>query len=254
MLAWIVEAIGLPELFAAFPLTAEDLLAEVGITARAMRQAPFSSWRRGVGGCRPGLLFPGSNTNEREARYIGRVGLGLPTSAIDGLMGLAEDATRARAAPEFAAARGVLAPSPAAALGGEGSGARPGPAAPPGDTAALAAGAAGRTTEADAGARAIAAPADAEVAGPGTGGPRRTRSGGQQRDAAGALPSRRRSRTPSTRGSREQSRSGTPPQGASTDNPLDVVFDLLTCCSFAAWGLGSPAVGGAASGETRDQP
>ena len=49
MLAWIVEACGLPELFAAFNLTAEDLLAEVGITARAMRQAPFSSWRRGIG-------------------------------------------------------------------------------------------------------------------------------------------------------------------------------------------------------------
>ena len=33
MLAWVVEASGLPELFAAFPLTSEGLLAEMGITA-----------------------------------------------------------------------------------------------------------------------------------------------------------------------------------------------------------------------------
>ena len=37
MLAWIVEACGLPELLAASPSAAEDLLAETGFAARAMR-------------------------------------------------------------------------------------------------------------------------------------------------------------------------------------------------------------------------
>ena len=94
MLPWIVEVCGLPELLAASRLAAEDLLAEAGFAARAMRQAPFTGWRHGVAGCRPGLLFPGSNTSDREARYIGRVGLGLPTSAIEGLLGLVGDAAQ----------------------------------------------------------------------------------------------------------------------------------------------------------------
>ena len=59
MLAWIVEACGLPELFAAFPLTAEDLLAEVGITARAMRQAPFFELEAGNWGLPAGVALPG---------------------------------------------------------------------------------------------------------------------------------------------------------------------------------------------------
>ena len=93
-LAWICEACGLPELMTAVPLAAEDLMAEAGFAARALRQAPFTVWRRGGAGCRPGLLFPGSNTSDRDARYIGRVGLGLPDSAMDGLMGLVGDAER----------------------------------------------------------------------------------------------------------------------------------------------------------------
>ena len=59
MLAWLVEACGLPELFEAFPLTAEDLLAEVGITARAMRQAPFLELEAGNWGLPAGAALPG---------------------------------------------------------------------------------------------------------------------------------------------------------------------------------------------------
>ena len=94
MLAWIGEACGLPELLAASPLAAEDLLAEAGFAARTFGRRPLLARRRGVAGCRPGLLFPGSNTSDREARYIGRVGLGLPTSAIEGLLGLVGDAAQ----------------------------------------------------------------------------------------------------------------------------------------------------------------
>ena len=49
ILAWSCEACGLPELMAARPLAAEDLLAEAGFAARALRQAPFTVWRRGAG-------------------------------------------------------------------------------------------------------------------------------------------------------------------------------------------------------------
>ena len=142
-------------------------------------------------------------------------------------MGLAGDAARARTVSEPAEARIVLAPSPAAALGGDGNGTRPAPAAPPQVAATPAAGSPGRVAEAEAGARAIAAPADVGAARPGAGGLGRTRSSGQRREGTGAFPSRRRSRTPLSMGSREQSRSSTPPQGTTTDNPLDVVFDLL---------------------------
>ena len=59
ILAWVCEACGLPELMAARPLAAEDLLAEAGFAARALRQAPFTAWRRGACGLPAWAVLPG---------------------------------------------------------------------------------------------------------------------------------------------------------------------------------------------------
>ena len=58
-LAWVCEACGLPELMVARPLAADDLLAEAGFAARALRQAPFTMWRRGAAGLSAGAALPG---------------------------------------------------------------------------------------------------------------------------------------------------------------------------------------------------
>ena len=94
ILAWMCEACGAPRLLAQHPAPAADLMAEAGFTARAVRQAPFTAWRHGNPGCQEGTLFPGSNANDRDARHISRVGISLPTSAIEGLDGLVARVTR----------------------------------------------------------------------------------------------------------------------------------------------------------------
>ena len=42
MLAWLCEECGLPDLLPRVPAAAENLLAEAGFAARALRQAPFT--------------------------------------------------------------------------------------------------------------------------------------------------------------------------------------------------------------------
>ena len=45
LLEWVCEACGLPELLVHAPVVAEDLMAEAGFAACAMRQAPSTGWR-----------------------------------------------------------------------------------------------------------------------------------------------------------------------------------------------------------------
>ena len=59
MLAWFCEECGLPGLLQRMPAAAEDLLAEAGFAARALRQAPSTGWVRGIDGCQPGLFSQG---------------------------------------------------------------------------------------------------------------------------------------------------------------------------------------------------
>ena len=99
---WRGYASGLPSLLTSHPPLAEDLLAESGFATRAMRQAPFTAWRRGQAGCRPKLMFPGSNTNDRDTRHISRVKFLLPDSACEGLEGLVMRAWQLRHAPQEA--------------------------------------------------------------------------------------------------------------------------------------------------------
>ena len=138
-------------------------------------------------------------------------------------MGLVRDAAQMGAEQGGAAAPAVLATSSGDNVGGPRPGA-PDCATMDGDGAAAPA---GPSAEAETGARAIAAPVNAEAVGARAGGAgrRRSHSTGEQRSSPRLAPGRRRSRTPSSPHS--NGRSCTPPQGAPAGNPLDVVFDLL---------------------------
>ena len=47
-----MEHLGISDMMRAQPSRAEELIAEAGFSAIAMRQQPFVSWRRGLLACR----------------------------------------------------------------------------------------------------------------------------------------------------------------------------------------------------------
>ena len=59
LLAWVCEACGLPALLVHAPVVAEDLMAEAGFAARALRQAPFHRLADGGTGLPSRSAFPG---------------------------------------------------------------------------------------------------------------------------------------------------------------------------------------------------
>ena len=96
--AWLLETVGIHRTVAANPELFENVLADVGITARARRMRPFSAWVQGRTSMEPGAGLPGMNA--QGGRSFGLVRAPL-TAATE--QALSQLATQAREAAEVSA-------------------------------------------------------------------------------------------------------------------------------------------------------
>eukprot|EP00974_Lingulodinium_polyedra_P013097 1271019-Lingulodinium_polyedra.AAC.1 len=64
---WCVEQAGIAQRFQAASGEARELLRQMRVHLRALKQKPFSAWIRGEQACTPDLNFPGQKAATRQA-------------------------------------------------------------------------------------------------------------------------------------------------------------------------------------------
>eukprot|EP00974_Lingulodinium_polyedra_P032239 3105229-Lingulodinium_polyedra.AAC.1 len=70
---WCVEQAGIAQRVQATPLEAQELVRQMNVHFRAIKQKPFLAWQKGETACMPDLNFPGQKAATRQAEAFGRL-------------------------------------------------------------------------------------------------------------------------------------------------------------------------------------
>ncbi|CAK0828452.1 unnamed protein product, partial [Prorocentrum cordatum] len=123
IVAWLLEVLGIAQLWQQDAGAAEDLLTELQIGSPARRRQPFEPWQHGRRGVRPGVPLPGSRVQDAaSARRHGHTSYALSAEASAALDALVHATLAAQAPGVSPAAPAAPAASAADAAGQDGPG------------------------------------------------------------------------------------------------------------------------------------